>query len=86
MSAEGVLLFVLIIGGSVAAIGFALEFFTCRAKNGAVKFILPAVCALLFLACGLITEDFTGGSAALFGLLAISAAVMLLINLIFKRR
>lgn len=86
MTAEGILLFIIMIGGTVAAVGFVIELFACRAKNKAVKFILPVGALLFYLLCGLITQEFTGGPAAIFGIIAIGAAIMLLINLVFKKR
>ncbi len=86
MTAEGAIFFVLIIGGIVAAIGFVAELLVCRANDKRAKFIIPAGGALLYVLCGAATQDFSGGAAALFGIITIGAVIMLLIDYLWNNR
>lgn len=86
MEAMGAIFFIVIIGSIVTGIGIVLEILMCRTKKPAAKFILPIAGILLWLLCGIVTKDFTGGGAAIFGIISIGAVIGLIIKLIFGKR
>ncbi|MBQ3236058.1 MAG: hypothetical protein IJA92_00865 [Oscillospiraceae bacterium] len=85
MPADGIIIFIVIIGTLAAAVGFLAEFFMCRIENPAAKFVLPVAGTVLWLLCGILTQNFTGDGAALFGIITIGAVIMLAAKLIFGR-
>ena len=86
MEAMGAIFFIAIIGSIVIGIGIVLEILMCRTKKPAAKYVIPVAGILLWLFCGIITKDFTGGGAAIFGIISIGAVIGLIIKLIFGKR
>ncbi|MBR3936233.1 MAG: hypothetical protein IKJ57_06765 [Oscillospiraceae bacterium] len=86
MDAMGAVFFIVIIGSIVIGIGIVLEILMCRIEKPAAKFILPIAGILLWLLCGIVTKDFTGGGAAIFGIISIGAVIGLILKLIFRKR
>ena len=85
MTAEGILYFIILIGGSLLGLGVIVEILAIRAKNPKIKYIPIAITAFLYLLTGFINGYFTGDAPALFGILTISEIAVLLVYFLIKK-